>query len=73
MGDSSLLVRGDQYLGEVKKVTDYGAFISLPAGKDGLLRGPSLADAVAIGQRIPVAIDSVPYGKPIILKRLDSD
>lgn len=65
----SLLARGDRFLGTVRKVTDYGVFISLPAGADGLLRGSD----IALGQRLVIEIADMPRGKPIVLTRAPMD
>lgn len=64
----AILARGDRYLGRVKKLTDYGAFVSLPAGADGLLRGADKASTLTPGQLIVVEVVDLPYGKPIALK-----
>lgn len=68
----SLLSRGERYLGTVRKFADYGVFVSLPAGADGLLRGSNLAASLSQGQRLVVEIADMPYGKPIVLKRAAS-
>lgn len=63
----AILARGERYLGTVKKITDYGAFVALPAGSDGLLRGGALGESLEAGQKILVEIRDMPYGKPIVL------
>lgn len=62
-----MLSKNERYLGTVKKLTDYGAFISLPAGADGLLRRPDASDTLSPGQLVIVEIADMPYGKPIVL------
>ncbi|MBV6728551.1 hypothetical protein [Nocardioides daeguensis] len=64
----NMLGKSERYLGTVKKLTDYGAFVSLPAGTDGLLRAPGASLSVTVGQRVIVEITDLPYGKPIVLK-----
>ena len=56
----------------MKKVADYGAFVSLPAGADGLVRSCSATTTFAAGQLVIVEIADMPYGKPIVLKRIES-
>ena len=46
-GWPNMLSRGEKYLGTVKKVADYGAFVSLPAGADGLVRSSSAMSTFA--------------------------
>ena len=62
---------GERYLGTVVKVTDFGAFISLTPGKDGLLHisemrklngGKRVVDAedvVSVGQKVQVEITKI--------------
>ena len=64
----SMLSRNERYLGTVKKLADYGAFVSLPAGADGLLGGPEATSSLTAGQLIVVEIVDMPRGKPIVLK-----
>ena len=71
-GWPNMLSRGEKYLGTVKKVADYGAFVSLPAGADGLVRSSSAMSTFAAGQLVIVEIADMPYGKPIVLKRIES-
>lgn len=68
----TVLSRAERYLGTVKKLADYGAFVSLPAGADGLLRGSQARDSLVPGQLVVVEIVDIPYGKPIVLKRIPS-
>ena len=65
-----MLCRGERYLGTVKKLTDYGAFVSLPAGADGLLRRSDASALLSVGQLVIVEITDMPYGKPIVLTRV---
>ena len=62
---------GERYLGTVVKTTNFGAFVSLMPGKDGLLhisklrplaggkRVEAVEDVVSVGQKIQVQIDEV--------------
>lgn len=63
-----MLSRTERYLGTVKKLTDYGAFVSLPAGADGLLRQTDASVTLSPGDLVIVEITDMPYGKPIVLK-----
>lgn len=63
----SMLSIRERYMGTVKKLTDYGAFVSLPAGADGLLRQPDASTTLSVGQVVIVEITDMPYGKPIAL------
>ena len=60
----------ERYLRTVKKIADYGAFISLPAGADGLLCASSESSYLTPGQLVIVEIVNMPNGKPIVLKRV---
>lgn len=60
----------ERYLGTVKKLTEYGAFVSLPAGADGLLRRSDANATLSAGQLVIVEIAEMPYGKPIVLTRV---
>jgi polyribonucleotide nucleotidyltransferase len=62
---------GERYLGTVVKTTNFGAFVSLLPGKDGLLhisklrdlaggkRVESVEDVVSVGQKIQVQIAEI--------------
>ena len=62
---------GERYLGTVVKLTAFGAFVSLPPGKDGLLhisklrplaggsRVESVEDVLAVGQKLQVEISDI--------------
>jgi polyribonucleotide nucleotidyltransferase len=62
---------GERYLGTVVKTTNFGAFISLMPGKDGLLhisklralaggkRVDNVEDVVSVGQKIQVQIAEI--------------
>ena len=62
---------GERYLGTVVRVVDFGAFISLTPGKDGLLhvsqlrklnggkRVESVDDVVSVGQKLEVEIREI--------------
>lgn len=58
----------EQYLGVVEKVVDYGVYVSLPAGVDGLIRGTWAREAYSAGDHVGVEIVDMPYRKPIVLK-----
>lgn len=66
----NMLSRNERYLATVKKIADYGAFVSLPANTDGLLRGSEASGLGEPGQLVAVEIVDMPYGKPIVLKRV---
>jgi polyribonucleotide nucleotidyltransferase len=63
--------RGERYLGTVVKTTNFGAFVSLLPGKDGLLhisklralaggrRVENVEDVVAVGQKVQVEIAEI--------------
>ncbi|NMD48036.1 MAG: S1 RNA-binding domain-containing protein, partial [Propionibacterium sp.] len=63
--------RGERYLGTVVKVMNFGAFVSLLPGKDGLLhvtklralnngnRVENVEDVVSVGQKIQVEISDI--------------
>src|SRR5436305_10132167 len=63
--------KGDRYLGTVVKTTNFGAFVSLMPGKDGLLhisklralaggkRVDNVEDVVSVGQKIQVQIGEI--------------
>ena len=62
---------GEQYLGTVVKISAFGAFISLVAGKDGLLhisevrklaggkRVDNVEDVLSVGQKVLVEISKI--------------
>lgn len=66
----NMLSRNERYLGTVKKIVDYGVFVSLPTGTDGLLRGSEASGLREAGELVGVEIVDIPYGKPIVLKRI---
>jgi polyribonucleotide nucleotidyltransferase len=63
--------KGERYLGTVVKITNFGAFVSLLPGKDGLLhisklrplaggsRVENVEDVVSVGQKIQVEVSDV--------------
>jgi polyribonucleotide nucleotidyltransferase len=63
--------KGERYLGTIVKITNFGAFVSLLPGKDGLLhisklrslaggkRVESVEDVVSVGQKIQVEIGEI--------------
>lgn len=64
------LAPGERYVGTVTKLTDYGAFIALPAAKDGLVRDHEAKSLLARHQRVVVEIVEIRPLKPISLKLL---
>lgn len=67
---AKMLSSGDEFLGIVKKVTEYGAFVSLPAGADGLLHFENGQCKIVEGDRVLVVLVDMPVGKPIVLRHL---
>lgn len=78
--------KGEKYLGTVVKVVQFGAFVSLLPGKDGLLhvtklralnngqRVENVEDVVSVGQKIQVEISDVDEkGKLSLVPVLDDD
>ncbi len=63
--------KGERYLGTVVKITNFGAFVSLLPGKDGLLhisklrgladgkRVENVEDVVSVGQKLQVEISDI--------------
>jgi polyribonucleotide nucleotidyltransferase len=77
---------GERYLGTVVKTTNFGAFISLMPGKDGLLhisklrslaggkRVEAVEDVVSVGQKLQVQIAEVDdRGKLSLIPVVDED
>ena len=77
---------GERYLGTVVKNTNFGSFVSLMPGKDGLLhisevrklvggkRIDSVDDVLSVGQKVQVEIREVdPRGKLSLTPVLDED
>ncbi|MDA2975339.1 MAG: S1 RNA-binding domain-containing protein, partial [Actinomycetota bacterium] len=77
---------GENYLGTVVKLAQFGAFISLLPGKDGLLhvsqvrklaggkRVDNVEDVLSIGQKVQVRIVEIdPRGKISLEPVLDAD
>ncbi|MGV1035851.1 MAG: polyribonucleotide nucleotidyltransferase [Candidatus Nanopelagicales bacterium] len=77
---------GERYLGTVVKTTNFGAFISLVPGRDGLLhiteikklvggkRVNAVEDVLSVGQKVQVAIKEVdPRGKLSLTPVLEGD
>ncbi len=77
---------GERYLGTVVKTTNFGAFISLMPGKDGLLhisklrslaggkRVDAVEDVVSVGQKIQVQIGEIDdRGKLSLIPVVDED
>ena len=76
---------GERYLGTVVRVVDFGAFISLTPGKDGLLhvtqlrklnggkRVDSVEDVVSVGQKIEVEIREIDARGKISLAVVEDD
>jgi polyribonucleotide nucleotidyltransferase len=77
---------GERYLGTVVKTTNFGAFVSLLPGKDGLLhitklralvggkRVENVEDVVSVGQKIQVQIAEIDdRGKLSLVPVVDED
>ncbi len=78
---------GDRYLGTVVKITNFGAFVSLVPGRDGLLhisevkklvpgkkRIDSVEDVLSVGQKVQVEIKEVdPRGKLSLMPVLEDE
>jgi polyribonucleotide nucleotidyltransferase len=78
---------GDRYLGTVVKITNFGAFISLVPGRDGLLhisevkklvpgkkRIDAVEDVLSVGQKVQVEIKEVdPRGKLSLMPVLEDE
>jgi len=77
---------GERYLGTVVKTTNFGAFVSLLPGKDGLLhisklralaggkRVDNVEDVVSVGQKIQVQIGEIDdRGKLSLVPVVDED
>ncbi|MDE7173931.1 MAG: S1 RNA-binding domain-containing protein, partial [Helicobacter sp.] len=70
---------GEQFVGKVKKIMQFGAFVELPKGQDGLVhvskitkkRGESVAQYLSEGQSVSVKIVSLENNK-IELSLVDS-
>ncbi|MBI3287656.1 MAG: S1 RNA-binding domain-containing protein, partial [Chloroflexi bacterium] len=59
---------GKIYTGKVKRVTDFGAFVEILPGRDGLVHVSQLAD-----YRVPKASDVVKVGDEIMVMVIDID
>jgi polyribonucleotide nucleotidyltransferase len=59
---------GEIYTGKVVRIVDFGAFVELPGGKDGLVRIGELAD-----YHVPTVEDVVKLGDEIMVKVLEID
>jgi len=59
---------GDVYTGKVVRIVDFGAFIELPGGKDGLCRIGELAD-----HHVPSVEDVVQVGDEVMVKVIEID
>ncbi len=70
---------GERYLGKVVKITNFGAFVELTPGRDGLVHISKLSkgrverveDVVNVGDRIEVEIESLDNVGRISLRALD--
>ena len=63
---------GERYLGTVVKTTNFGAFVSLMPGKDGLLHISKLRD-LAGGKRVDAVEDVVSVGQKIQVQIAEID
>ncbi len=59
---------GEIYTGKVVRIVDFGAFVELPGGKDGLVRIGELAD-----YHVPSVEDVVQVGDEIMVKVIEVD
>jgi polyribonucleotide nucleotidyltransferase len=59
---------GEIYTGKVSRIVDFGAFVELPGGKDGLVRIGELAD-----YHVPSVEDVVQVGDEIMVKVIEID
>ncbi|OGO50229.1 MAG: polyribonucleotide nucleotidyltransferase, partial [Chloroflexi bacterium RBG_16_68_14] len=59
---------GEIYTGKVVRIVDFGAFVELPGGKDGLVRIGELAD-----YHVPSVEDVVALGDEIMVKVIEID
>ena len=59
---------GETYTGKVTRIVDFGAFVELPGGKDGLVRIGELAN-----YRVPSVGDVVKLGEEIEVKVIEID
>ena len=64
--------RGERYLGTVVKTMNFGAFVSLLPGKDGLLHVTKLR-SLNNGQRVENVEDVVSVGQKIMVEISDID
>ena len=76
---------GERYLGTVVKTTNFGAFVSLTPGKDGLLhvskmralgggkRVNNVEDVVSVGQKVQVEITEIDSRGKISLSPVEAD
>lgn len=72
---------GDKYLGTVVKTTNFGAFVELTPGKDGLIHISKLSDrrvdrvedVVNVGDKVEVEIEAIDNLGRINLRALDLD
>ena len=51
--------KGEEFLGKVKNITNFGAFLELIPGKDGLLHNTKIKKPLRIGQEIPVKVIAI--------------
>lgn len=58
---------GDEFNGEVKKVVDFGAFISLKDGVDGLLHISKISSPLRVGERVMVKVAELKGNKISLL------
>jgi polyribonucleotide nucleotidyltransferase len=64
--------KGERYLGTVVKTTNFGAFVSLLPGKDGLLHISKLR-ALAGGKRVEAVEDVLSVGQKLQVEIADID
>jgi polyribonucleotide nucleotidyltransferase len=59
---------GALYLGKVNKIADFGAFVAIPGGKDGLVHISQICN-----ERVEKVSDKLAAGQEIVVKVLDVD
>jgi len=51
--------KGENFLGKVKKIVDFGAFLELETGQEGLLHISKIKKPLKIGEKVPVKVISI--------------
>ena len=63
---------GEKFLGKVKNITNFGAFLELTPGKDGLLHNTKIKKPLRVGEEIPVKVVAIDQQGRINLDLADS-